>query len=110
MMYVRRIKQRNEYIYVEQSDHWRLGFVIPQTIYCLRCDQPGMSPWRQKRHAIALARGALARRQGTTREVRQHAPGSSPTLSGKLLSRLQHIFIDVQSGSHARSSRIKHKM
>jgi hypothetical protein len=70
-----------------------LGFV-PEPIYNLRCDESGTSSRWQKRHAVTLARGSLTRRQGATGEVGEHAPGSSPSPSGELLGRRQHVLID----------------
>ena len=99
MMDVRRIKQRNEHIDVEESDHQRLGFV-PEPIYDLRCDESGTSPRRQNRHAITLACRSTLRRQGAAGEFGKHARGGGPTPGRELLCRFQYVLVDVQRGSH----------
>jgi hypothetical protein len=99
MMDVRRIKQRNEHIDVEQSDQRRLHFV-PEPIYGLQCDESRALAWRQNRHTITLARGSGARHQSTAGKVGKHAPGSGSAPGRKLFGRLKHVLIDIQSGSH----------
>ena len=109
MMDVRRIKQRNEHIDVEQSDQRRLHFV-PEPIYGLQCDESRALAWRQNRHTITLARGSGARHQSTAGKVGKHAPGSASAPGCKLFDGLEQSSSISKVVRIGRASRIKHQM
>src|SRR5712692_1667025 len=52
-----------------------IGFVS-EPVYNFRCDELRPSLFRQQRHAIALARRAIERRQGTAVQLGQDTRGS----------------------------------
>jgi hypothetical protein len=94
------IEQGHQNVHVEQSDHAaRLSFV-PEPVNNFRCNEAGLSPGRQDRHAVAFAWGTAARSQSTAGELGKNPPCGSSTPRRQFLGGLKHVFVDVQCGSH----------
>jgi hypothetical protein len=99
VMQVRGIEQRNQDVYVEQSDHARLRFV-PELVDSLKCDEPRPSLLGQDRHAVALARRTISRRQCATGQLRKHTSRGRSASCRELLGALQDVVINIQCGAH----------
>lgn len=103
VMQMGRIEQRNQDIYVEQSDHARprcLRFVA-EPVDDFGSDDPRPSLLGQDRHAVAFARSASSRCESATRQLGKDAPRRSTAPCRELLGALENVLVDVQCGPHA---------
>ena len=96
---VSRIKQRNQNVWVEESDHKALWFVA-QPIHNFRSHYARPSSFGQERHPIAPARGLVFRRERSSGQLRKNSPGRSSPLRREFLGALQHVLVDIECGSH----------